>query len=152
MKAQNEQTSLEFKRNGITILIRPTAKAGKDYFVLDYRVKGERKLVWRSSLKDARAAASTAVDKITAGQSEVLELTSADRHAYLRALDHLDGLNVALDHAAHDHAECLKLLAGRATGRRSTGLPSANTFGTTCPIDITQTEPVWSWIASPAPA
>src|ERR1041384_2085260 len=115
MKAQTEQTSLEFKRNGITILIRPTAKAGKDYFVLDFRVKGERKLVWRSTLADARAAASDAVDKITAGQSEVLELKSADRHVYLRSREAAHSVGMELDHLARDHAECLKLLAGRAT-------------------------------------
>jgi hypothetical protein len=37
--------------------------------VLDYLPNGQRKLVWRSTLADARKAAGTAIDKITEGQS-----------------------------------------------------------------------------------
>ena len=114
MKADATKASQEFKRNGITVRIRPTIKDGTEYFVCDYRVNGKRKLVWRSTLADARQAASDAVDRITEGQADVLQLTSTDAHTYLRARDALPP-GVRLDKAAMDHAECLQILAGRAT-------------------------------------
>ncbi len=114
MKADATKASQEFKRNGITVRIRPTMKDGTEYFVCDYRVNGKRKLVWRSTLADARQAASDAVDRITEGQADVLQLTSTDAHAYLRARDALPP-GLRLDKAAMDHAEVLQILAGRAT-------------------------------------
>jgi integrase len=114
MKADATKASQEFKRNGITVRIRPTIKDGTEYFVCDYRVNGKRKLVWRSTMADARQAASDAVDRITEGQADVLQLTSTDAHTYLRARDALPP-GVRLDKAAMDHAEVLQILAGRAT-------------------------------------
>jgi len=52
-----------------------------ELFVLDYRANGQRKLVWRSTLADARRAAKAATEKISEGQAEVLNLKSADAHA-----------------------------------------------------------------------
>jgi hypothetical protein len=72
MKALPAISSRESKRNGITVPIRPTIKDGVERFVADYRVNADRKLVWRSSLADARAAASEVVDNIVACHSEVL--------------------------------------------------------------------------------
>ena len=40
----------EFKKNGISVRIRPTIKDGVTRFVLDYRANGQRKLVWRSTM------------------------------------------------------------------------------------------------------
>ena len=85
MKADPLSDVKEIKRNGITVRIRPTLKGGVTYYVADYRNQGVRKLVWRSSLADARAAANEAIDKITDGQAEVLNLKSADAHAFTRA-------------------------------------------------------------------
>ena len=75
------------QKNGIPIRIRPTVKHGITRFVLDYRIKGQRKLVWRSTLADAKEAAGAAIDKMVAGHSEVLHLTAGDAHIYLRARD-----------------------------------------------------------------
>lgn len=115
MKPEATNTSIEFKRDGITVLIRPTIKDGVERFVLDYRVKGARKLVWRSTLADARKAASDAIAKIVAGQTEVLSLTNTDAHVYLRAREYADGIGEPLDHVARDHVEAKRLLAGRVT-------------------------------------
>ena len=79
------------QKNGIPIRIRPTVKHGITRFVLDYRANGQRRLVWRSSLAEARKAADEAVDKITEGQVEVLNLKSADAYAYSRARAALGG-------------------------------------------------------------
>ena len=89
--------------------------------MLDYRANGQRKLVWRSTLADARKAADAAIDKITEGQSEVLNLKSADAHAYTRArvaLDGLDGetkIEKEIDEAVREFADAYRLLAGRAS-------------------------------------
>lgn len=115
MKAAADSNSLEYKRDGIRVLIRPTIKDGIERFVVDYRVKGQRKLVWRSTLTKARATASDAIDKIVAGQSEVLELTNTDAHVYLRARDLAATIDMALDLVARDHVEAKQILAGRAT-------------------------------------
>jgi hypothetical protein len=115
MKTKAATPSLEYKRSGITVRIRPTIKDGIERFVADYRVKGVRKLVWRSNLADARTSGSDAVDKIISGQSEVLELTAADAHVYLRARDSTATINVPLDRAAHEYVAAMRVLAGRAT-------------------------------------
>jgi len=111
----------EVKRNGITVRIRPTLKNGVTRFVLDYYANGKRKLVWRSTMADARASANNAIDKITQGQSEVLNLKAADAHTYVRARAALDGENgeikidKPLDEVVREAATVLRLLAGRAT-------------------------------------
>jgi hypothetical protein len=53
-------------------------KGGTTRFVLDYPVKGQSKLVWRSTIAKARVAEKAAIEKITKGQSEFLNLKSAD--------------------------------------------------------------------------
>src|ERR1700691_2475977 len=105
MKIKASRVVKEVKRNGISVRIRPTIKDGTNYFVLDYRVNGKRKLVWRSTLADARAAANEAIDKITEGHAEVLKLTSSDSHAYVRARAALEGTGIGIDDAAREFAE-----------------------------------------------
>jgi len=111
----------EFKKNGISVRIRPTIKNGVTRFVLDYRANGQRKLVWRSTMAEARKAADAAVDKITEGQSEVLNLKSADAHAFTRGRAILEGgedetkIDLQIDEAVRIAADCIRLLGGRAT-------------------------------------
>ena len=121
MKANASNDVKEFKKNGISVRIRPTIKDGTTRFVLDYRAQGQRKLVWRSTLADARTAANDAIDKITEGQSEVLNLKSADAHAYNRARAALNGLDgekkieKGIDEAVREFADAYRLLAGHAS-------------------------------------
>jgi hypothetical protein len=111
----------EIKRNGISVRIRPTIKDGTTRFVLDYRVNGRRKLVWRSSMAAARKAANAAIDKISEGQVEVLNLKSADAYAYTRARAALDGregetkIEKGIDEVVREFADAYRLLAGRAS-------------------------------------
>jgi integrase len=111
----------EFKKNGISVRIRPTIKDGVTRFVLDYRANGQRKLVWRSSLADARRAADAAIDKITEGQVEVLNLKSADAHAYTRARAFMNGkdgetkIEKEIDELVGEICEIYRMLGGRAT-------------------------------------
>ncbi len=121
MKAAASSEVKEYKKNGISVRIRPTVKNGTSYFVLDYRTQGQRKLVWRSTMADARAAANEAIDKITEGQAEVLNLKSADAHAYTGARAALIGqegetkIEKGIDDVAKEYAEAYRLLGGRAT-------------------------------------
>jgi integrase len=115
MKEDEKNGSQVFKRHGITARIRPTLKNSTEYFVCDYRLKGQRKLIWRSTLVEARQAASDAIDKIIEGQTEVLQLTNSDAHIYLRAVENARAAGVPLDHLARDHAQMITMLAGRAT-------------------------------------
>jgi integrase len=120
MKADATKGITEIKRNGVSVRIRPTTKNGTKYFVADYRAKGQRKLVWRSTLADARAVANDAIEKITEGQAEVLKLTSADAHSYTRGRAILDGgegetkIDLQIDEAVRIAADVLRLLDGRA--------------------------------------
>jgi integrase len=120
MKADTTENIKPIQRNGITVRIRRTEKNGFVRFVVDYRNQGKRNLVWRSSLADARAYANDAIDKIAAGQGEVLNLKSADAHAYNRARAILHGsesetkIDLQIDEAVRIAADCLRLLGGRA--------------------------------------
>jgi integrase len=111
----------EFKKNGISVRIRPTIKNGVTRFVLDYRANGQRKLVWRSTMAKARIAADAAVDKITEGQSEVLNLKSADAHAIIRARAFIKGkegetkIEKEIDELVGEICEIRRMLGGRAT-------------------------------------
>jgi len=120
MKPKASSAVKEFKKNGISVRIRPTIKNGTTRFVLDYHSNGQRKLVWRSTLADARKAADAAIDKITEGQAEVLNLKSADAHAVIRARAYLEGgegetkIDLQIDEAVRIAADCIRLLGGRA--------------------------------------
>ena len=121
MKIDEESSTIEYKRDGIVVLIRPTIKNGTNYFVLDYRANGQRKLVWRSTLADARIAAKDAVKKIAEGQSEVLNLKSADAHAIIRARAFIKGkegetkIEKEIDELVGEICEIRRMLGGRAT-------------------------------------
>jgi hypothetical protein len=117
MQQPHETNITEYKRGNFTVRIRPTIKDGKQYFIADFTVLGKRKLVWRSSLAKARQAASEAVDKMDAGQSEVLLLNSSDRHAYLRACEALRSIESieSIDSACGHYAEAIALLDGRTS-------------------------------------
>ena len=121
MKADASNAVKEFKKNGISVRIRPTIKNGVTRFVLDYRANGQRKLVWRSTMAEARKAADAAVDKIAEGQSEVLNLKSADAHAIIRARAFINGkagetkIEKEIDELVGEICEIRRMLGGRET-------------------------------------
>ena len=121
MKTDTESDVEEYKRDGICVRIRPTIKNGTNYFVLDYRANGQRKLVWRSTLADARRAAKAATEKISEGQAEVLNLKSADAHAIIRARAFIKGkdgetkIEKEIDELVGEICEIRRMLGGRAT-------------------------------------
>lgn len=121
VSGQEESKSKVILRHGISVRIRPTTKNGATRYVVDYRNRGVRKLVWRSTLKEANAAANDAIKKIAEGQGEVLNLKSSDAHAYTRPRAILKGaegetkIEKEIDEAVRKFADAYRLLAGRAT-------------------------------------
>ena len=114
--ASDEKSKVEVVTiGGVSVRIRPTIKDGTTRFVLDYRVKGQRKLVWRSTMAKARVAAKAAIEKIYDGHSEVLNLKSADAFAYTRARTALEGIEKEIDIVALEYAEAYRLLKGKAS-------------------------------------
>ena len=114
--ASDEKSKVEVVTiGGVSVRIRPTNKDGTTRFVLDYRVKGQRKLVWRSTMAKARVAAKAAIEKIAEGQGEVLNLKSADAYAYTRARASLAGIEKEIDIVAMEYAEGYRLLKGKAS-------------------------------------
>ncbi|MGD0744627.1 MAG: site-specific integrase [Verrucomicrobiota bacterium] len=115
---KKESSVEEFKLLGITVRIRPTLKKGKTRYVLDYRVKGQRKLVWRSTLAKARACAKDAIEKISEGQAEVLKLKAGDAYSYIRARDALikmGKIEKGIDGVVIEYGEAIALLQGKAS-------------------------------------
>ena len=112
---KEELESIEYKSNGITVLIRPTTKGDAEYFVVDYRLKGERKLIWRSTIAKAKAAADQATKDILNGTADLQDFTFAERNMLLRARASLEGTGKEVDFVCHDYAELLKILDGRIT-------------------------------------
>jgi len=103
---------------GVSAKIRKVSKLrrGVSYvsYVVDYFSLGERKLVWRSDLEDAKAVARDVCQKIINGEQLALTLTNNDRMAYLRACDALKGVGVLIDTACREYADGLAILSGKA--------------------------------------
>ena len=110
-----KETTIEVKRDGVVALIRPTPKQGVIRYIVDYRLKGQRKLLWRSTLEKAREAANDALDKIADGDADTLELTATDCHMFVRSRDALAGTGRPVDLVCLDYAEMLRILDGRTT-------------------------------------
>jgi integrase len=113
MKVETQNQAVVVKRNGISVRIRPTPKNGKNFFVLDYWIKGQRRLVWRSSLADAKKAADDVFKKIADGQAESLLLRNDDRLMFLRARDAVAPIGKTIDAVCADATEIHALIAGR---------------------------------------
>ena len=99
MKA-DEKVVHKVTRGNVVVRIREYEKAGRLNFIVDYRADGLRRLVWRSTITDAKIAANEAIDRILDGNAEILQLRASDAQTYRRAVRNLDGLDIALDEVA----------------------------------------------------
>jgi integrase len=100
---------------GVSVTIGRVEKDGQNFFRVLYREQGKRKQAWRSTFEAAKRAADDAIEATLTGDASALKLNASDRHAYLRAVEFLAPLNIALDHAAREYAEIRIMLAGKAT-------------------------------------
>jgi len=105
------------KRGSANVKIYKTPCRGVDCFTLSYWVDGVRKRQAFDNLEAAKTEAAASAARLTAGDLDVLTLTSADRAAYLRARQLLDPLGIAIEVGAAQHADAVKRLRGVSVAR-----------------------------------
>jgi integrase len=115
----NPTFPLMVKQDGVSAKIRKNVKSknGREYtaYVVDYVLLGKRKQEWRADLAEAKQAAKEACRKIADGEHMALQLKNGDRMTYLRAVEALVPLNIALDTACREYAEAIQFLSGRGS-------------------------------------
>lgn len=74
-------------------------------WIVEYSLHGKRCRERRASLREAKACAEAAANKLAHGEMEALELRGEDRRIYLAAISHLTGRKIRLDVAAREFAE-----------------------------------------------
>ena len=84
----------------------------KEYesFLIEYYVAGKRKRVRRNTHEKAVAKAQEIGVKLLNNDTESLQITGADRRAYLSAKENLKGTEKSLDHATKEFADAFKIL------------------------------------------
>ena len=102
-------------RQGVSVTIGLVEKNGQKIFRVLYREQGKRKQAWRSTFDAAKRAADDAIESVLTGDASALKLSAADRHLFLRSIEILAPLNIALDQAARECADCHTLLGGKTT-------------------------------------
>ena len=104
---------------GVSAKIRKVSqtKNGKEYplYIADYVLLGKRRQEGRAKFEDAKEVALNACRLIASGQQASLSLVNGARLEYLRATEALSPVFVKLDVAAHEYANAVTLLGGRAT-------------------------------------
>lgn len=100
------------KRGNVRVKIYSTPSNGCDSFTVAYYFAGKRQRRTFADLAIAKQEAELAATKISAGEMDVLQLTSADRTAYVRAMEMLKALGTPLELAVMQFVEATKLLEG----------------------------------------
>jgi integrase len=92
-------------------IYRVANRGGCLYQVTDYTT-GRRRLRSFADLEAAKVEAGNIVTKLSNGETEALKLTSADRAAYVRGLDHLKPTGASLELATSAYARAIEILGG----------------------------------------
>lgn len=100
------------KRGNVRVKIYSTPTNGCDSYTVAYYFAGKRQRRTFADLALAKQEAELAATKISAGELDVLQLTSADRTAYVRAMEMLKALGTPLELAVMQFVEAAKLLEG----------------------------------------
>src|SRR5262245_31971894 len=113
----NEKRKWSVKRGSVAVWIRlqrPT-KGDSRYrcYTLDFCENGRRMRPSFQTLKAARIEASLVALRLSRGETGDVVLKGNARFEYLRALESLAPLGIALDVAAADFASATTLLAGK---------------------------------------
>ena len=93
------------KRGSVSVKIYRTPSRGYDAFTISYYQDGARKRLSYGSLAEARAEAEVVACRLGNSDADVLTLRSADRAAYLRAMELLGPLRIRLETGAAELAE-----------------------------------------------
>ncbi len=116
---RTEKFPVTITEKGVSAVIRKASKlkGGKtlNYFIVEYILLGRRKQVWRSDFTEAKALAQDACIKIANGVQSSLELSDADRFAYIRADEILSPVRVPIDVVCREYVEAVQILGGKAS-------------------------------------
>jgi hypothetical protein len=86
MRKKSDEWPKEIKSGSVTVKIYRTVNRGRAMFTLAYHDGGGRKLRQFADLVEARREAKDTADTLNAGRGAALELSGADRDAYLSRL------------------------------------------------------------------
>jgi integrase len=100
----------EVKRGSVSVKIYRTPSNGCDSYTLAYYQNGVRKRPTFSSFQAANDEAEIVATRLGNADADILTLTSADRAAYLRARQLLDGVGAHIENAAAQFVQAKQLL------------------------------------------
>ncbi len=100
------------KRGHTVVKIYLTPSRGCESFTVVHYLGNQRKRTSFADLGLAQTEAETIATKLSTGEVDVLTLTSADRLAYVRAVEALKPTGQPLEVAAIHYAEAFKILEG----------------------------------------
>jgi len=100
----------EVKRGSVLVKIYRTPSNGCDSFTLAYYQNGVRKRPTFSTFQAAKDEAEIVATRLGNADGDILTLTSADRAAYLRARQLLDGVGTHIENAAAQFVQAKQLL------------------------------------------
>lgn len=98
------------KRGSVSVKIYRTPTNGCDSYTLAYYQDGVRKRPTFPTIQAAKDEADVIVNRLGSAEADVLTLASADRAAYLRARQLLDGIGAHIENAAAEFVQAKKLL------------------------------------------
>jgi integrase len=103
----------EVKRDSVRVRGRfsPQKAGGLWYesWIIEYSIRGRRSRERRATLREAKACAEAAANKLAQGEIQALELKGEDRRIYLTAVSNLEGRNIRLDAASREFADAKKI-------------------------------------------
>jgi integrase len=100
-----EEWPILIKHGSSTAKIYRTPENGRDRFTVEWYEGPLRKRLTRSDLAEARREAKSVAETLNAGRGAALELSGADRDAYLAALRELRPLDVPLNVAVAEYVK-----------------------------------------------
>jgi len=116
---KTESFPLTITEKGVSSVIRKSEKIkdgiARNYFIVEYFLKGKRKQVWRADEAEARAVAKDACIRVSNGDQSSLELRNGDLMAYNRAVEILNPSKIAIDTACREYTDALQILGGKVS-------------------------------------
>src|SRR6185312_14233430 len=115
MSSKRREFPMEIKSGSVIVKLYRVENKGRDSFTVSYFADGKRKQKMFADYEEAHAEAKSKAISLSKGELDVLHLASADRLAYVHAVDALKPTGMPLELAARDYAEAWKALGGKAS-------------------------------------
>ena len=114
MRAKAAAFPLTVKAGSTAVKIYRDRKPSGDYYRVVYYLGGKRHRLNFTTLEEARTEAQAKAAQLARGDVDAVQLNGRDRLTYGRALDAIRPAGVALDTAATEYAQAVKILAGHS--------------------------------------